>query len=418
MGNTLNYKKTRFSCFFAYLAMSSVFSFPPMLFVTFHNMYGISYTLVGSLILVNFFTQLLIDLVFTFFSKHFNIKLTIRVMPLITTCGLLIYSLVPMLLPQYAVYGLLGGTIIFSVSAGLSEVLLSPVVASLPSETPEKDMALLHSLYGWGVLMVVAISSLFFKIFTTEKWNYLALFWAFLPLVSSFLFCSSPIPDMQSDEVNEKREKNSGRTFGIVVCAVCIFLGSSTENIMTGWISSYMENALGISKTVGDILGMALFALLLAFTRSIYAKYGKNIYKFLLISFGGSIICYLVVGLSPKIIISFIACVVTGIFTSMLWPGTLIFLEEKVPSPGVAAYALMAAAGDMGAAFAPQLVGVIIDKVSISNFAAEYITTHNVSGEVVGFRAGMLFTAVLPILGLVWLLAFGKNKKSKGEKLQ
>ena len=101
-----NFKRTKMSCYFTYLAMASVFSLPPILFVTFREMYGVSYTLLGTLVLVNFITQLTIDLLFTFFTKYFNLKLTIRVMPLLTSVGLFIYALVPLLAPDHAYVGL------------------------------------------------------------------------------------------------------------------------------------------------------------------------------------------------------------------------------------------------------------------------------------------------------------------------
>ena len=53
--------------------MASVFSLPPLLFITFKESYGISYTLLGTLVAINFCTQLCIDLAFSFFSKYFNI---------------------------------------------------------------------------------------------------------------------------------------------------------------------------------------------------------------------------------------------------------------------------------------------------------------------------------------------------------
>ena len=84
------FKRTKYACYYTYLAMSSVFSLPPLLFLTFREMYGISYTLLGTLVLVNFCTQLTIDLIFTFFTKYFNIHKTIKIMPLLTSLGLFI----------------------------------------------------------------------------------------------------------------------------------------------------------------------------------------------------------------------------------------------------------------------------------------------------------------------------------------
>jgi len=57
-----NFKRTKLACYTAYFTMSTIFSLPPLLFVTFRQMYGISYTLLGSLVLINFFTQLGVDL--------------------------------------------------------------------------------------------------------------------------------------------------------------------------------------------------------------------------------------------------------------------------------------------------------------------------------------------------------------------
>ncbi len=406
-----NLQRTKHTCYFAYVAMASVFSLPPMLFITFHEMYGISYTILGTLLLVNFCTQLIIDLIFTFFSKHFNIKATVRAMPLITSAGLAVYALVPLFFPEKAVYGLIGGTVIFSVSAGLCEVLISPLVAAVPSEHPDKDMSLLHSLYGWGVVIVVLISSAFFKIFGTGSWMYLTLFWAVLPLIASFMFFISPIPDMELGSANGSK---GGRSKGIALCAVCIFLGSGAENIMTGWISSFMEKSLLIPKAVGDILGMAVFALLLAFTRSLYAKFGRNIIKTLLVSMCGAAVCYIAAGCSKSVAVGFAACILTGVFTSMLWPGTLIMMEENVPSPGVAAYALMAACGDLGASIAPQMLGVAVDKFSVSQFVINLSEKSAASPEQLGLKLGMLCAAGIPIIGIFWVLHIKKSFNKNG----
>lgn len=399
-----NYKRTKFACYISYFTMSSVFCLPPLLFVTLRELYGISYTLLGTLVLTNFCTQLAIDLIFTVFSKHFNVKKVARIMPLITSSGLIIYALVPTFFPDYAYTGLLLGTVIFSVAAGLSEVLLSPIIAAIPSETPQKDMSMLHSLYAFGVFTVVAISTLFFKLFGDENWMYLTLFFALLPIIASVLFMTSHFPDMSGETDSAAAGGAKKKAVGLAMCAACIFFGSCAENAMSNWISSYMEKALHIDKAVGDILGVAMFAILLGIARISYAKFGKNICKTLLVGMIGAVACYLVAGLSTSVIFSFLACVLTGLFTAMLWPGSLIMMEENIPNSGVAAYALMAAGGDFGASVAPQLMGIVIDRVSASQFAADFGMTLNLSAEQVGLKAGMLVISLFPILGTVLLL--------------
>lgn len=408
----MNFKRTKYTCYFTYLAMSSVFSLPPILFVTFREMYGISYTLLGTLVLVNFCTQLTVDLIFSFFARFFNVHKTIKIMPLLTSAGLLLYATIPMLFPQHAYVGLLCGTVIFSVAAGLCEVLLSPLVAALPSEHPERDMSTLHSLYAYGVVSVVIISTLFLQLFGRENWMYLTLFWAAIPIVSCVLFCTSPLPQMNISQNTAAGTMKKHRS-GLMLCVLCIFLGSAAENAMTNWISGYIENALGLPKALGDILGLTVFAILLGLGRTFYAKYGKNIGKVLLYGMAGAALCYLIAGISAVPVISMVACVLTGLCTSMLWPGTLILMEEKYPNPGVMAYALMAAGGDFGGSVAPQMLGAVVDAVSASDWAVQLGGALSLSAEQIGMKVGMLTASVFPILGtilLIYMLRYFKKQ--------
>lgn len=403
---TPNYKRTKLACYSAYFTMSSIFSLPPLLFVTMRETYGISYTLLGTLVLINFFTQLMIDLVFTGFSKYFNAKVIVRIMPILTSLGLTLYAVIPTFFPDIAYVGLVIGTVIFSVSAGLSEVLLSPTIAALPSDNPVKDMSFLHSLYAFGFLTVVVITTVFFKLFGTESWAILTLFFAALPLIASFMFFTSPMPDMNGTHSDSQRSSNNSRQRIIAhaLCLACIFFGSCAENAMANWISGYVETALHIDKALGDILGMAMFAILLGIARVTYGKYGKNIIRILLLGMTGAAVCYLTVAFSPSPVLSLIACAVTGFCTSMLWPGTLIMMEEKIPGAGVAAFAMMAAGGDTGAAIAPQLLGAVVDTVSVSEFGLSLAEKLSLTPEQVGMKAGMLVCSLFPIIGIFIVL--------------
>lgn len=406
---TQNFKRTKFACFYANVALSSAFCLPPVLFVTFKELYGISYTLLGTLVLVNFCTQLIIDLIFSFFPNKFNIKKTITIMPLITALGLTIYALSPFIFGDNIYFGLLLGTVIFSVAAGLNEVLTSPVIAAVPSDNPDRDMSILHSLYGYGVVGVVIVSSLFLTVFGRENWMYLTLFLAFLPVVASVLFSLSPIP--QPSLTNYTGKTSSGK-MGLALCVLLIFFGSAAENSMTNWISGYFEKGLNISKTLGDILGLALFATLLALGRTFYAKKGKNIYKTLLIGMCGAVICYVLAALSQNVVISLIACVLTGLSTSMLWPGSLILMEEKFSYTSVAAFALMAAGGDLGGSIGPQMLGAVADKVSFGSLGGYLSNLLSISPEQAGLKVAMLLAALFPICGIVILLIIKKKIKN------
>ena len=343
-------------------------------------------------------------MLFSLFAKKFNAKMLVRLTPLITSLGLVVYALVPTLLPQFAYAGLLAGTVIFSIASGLSEVMLSPTIAALPSDNPQRDMSMLHSLYAFGILFVIVISTAFFALFGAHNWMYLTLFFAALPVIAAVMFMLSPMPDLQKGAEQERSKRTGKRTLGLALCVACIFFGSCAENTMSNWISGYMENALHIDKAIGDLVGMAAFAVLLGLTRITYAKFGKNIFRMLTVGMIGAAVCYLVVAFSSHPIPALAACVLTGIFTSMLWPGALIMMEENVTGVGVAAYALMASGGDLGASVAPQLMGIVTDAVSASDLGLRLAEQLSLSPEQVGLKAGMLVCSLFPITGIAVLL--------------
>ena len=209
---------------------------------------------------------------------------------------------------------------------------------------------------------------------------------------------------MNSSETAKSGEKSKRRTIGLALCVACIFFGSCAENTMSNWASGFMENALGIDKAIGDILGTAMFAVLLASTRMLYARFGKNISKMLMVGMIGAVACYLIAGFSSNMIIALIACALTGMFSSMLWPGSLILMEENLPGIGVAAYALMASGGDLGASVAPQLMGIVVDKVTASSFASELAATTGLTAEQIGMKTGMVVTTIFPLIGIAVLI--------------
>jgi len=307
------------------------------------------------------------------------------------------------------------GTIIFSVAAGLDEVLITPIVAALPTERPKQDISLLHSLYAYGFVSVVIVSTIFLKIAGSEYWMYLTFALALLPVISALLLKKAKLPFME-EEAEGKVERSKKRSFLIFFCFICIFLGAAAENTMSNWISAYAERALVLPKLLGDLLGMSLFAVCLGVTRTLYAKKGNDITRFLTFSMLGACCCYLAAALTLNPFASLFFCVALGAFAAMLWPGTLIMLEENLPQVGVAAYALMAAGGDAGASLAPQGFGIIVDIVSESRFALALAEEFVLTPEQIGFKAGLLLSSLFPLLGFFLLLALKRFlKRSKRE---
>ncbi len=414
------YTRTKYACYMTNITMAIVGNFPPVLFLTFRNMFGISYTLLGLLVLINFCTQLVIDLIFSFFSHKFNIAKTVKVTPFIGTVGLIIFALLPFAMRGYEYIALVIGTIIFSASSGLAEVLISPTIAAIPSESPERDMSALHSVYAWGAAAVIVITTLFILFIGGQFWYILTLVFALVPLTSFILFMGAKVPVMETPK------KMSGvftllKDKSLWLCVFAIFLGGASECTMAQWSSSYIEQALSIPKVWGDICGVAMFGVMLGLGRTLYAKFGKNISKVLFACTTGATVCYLVCVIVPIPIIGLIACALTGFCTSMLWPGSLIVAEHKVPTGGVFIFAMMAAGGDLGASIGPQLVGVVTDSIIASPFGHSLATTLSISVEALGMKAGLLIGSLFPIIGIIIfgiILHSYKKEQQNGQCLE
>ena len=406
-----NYKRLKAACYTVNISMSAISNVPPLLFLTFRELYGISYSLLGLLVLVNFSTQLTIDLIFSFFSHKFNIPKTVKFTPIITLCGMLIFALAPFLPDGLVFLGLAIGTVIFSVSGGLVEVLISPVIAAIPSDNPDREMSKLHSLYAWGVVGTVLFSTAYIFLFGGKSWQILMVLLALIPLCSAILFFGAKIPEVKKPEQASgaiKAMKNPTLWF----CFFCIFLGGASECTMAQWCSGYLEKAVGIDKIFGDIFGVAIFGLTLGLGRTLYAKIGKNIEKVLFFGAIGATACYLIATLSPIPIIGLVACALTGFCVSMLWPGCLIVMENKLPGSGVVSYAMMAAGGDLGASVGPQLVGVITDGVIAYGGADSLASSLGMSVEALGMKAGMLIGSLFPLAAIILYTRLIKRKKT------
>ena len=270
-----NFKKIKTACYFGNLSMAVIANFSPLLFITFRDMFGLSYSQLGLLVLINFLTQLSVDLLFSFFSHKFNIPITIKSIPIISLFGFVIFAVTPWIFEGNELFGFLIGTMIFSSAGGLSVVLISPLIAAIPSKNPDREMSLLHSIYAWSVVLLVLVSTLFFAFFGEENWQWLVLLYCLSPITTFILFLSAKLPPLKTPE------KTSGallimKNKMLWLCVLAIFLGGFMECTMAQWCSGYIEISLGIPKTLGDIFGVALFSLTLGIGRTLYAKKGKD----------------------------------------------------------------------------------------------------------------------------------------------
>lgn len=406
MTEARKYTRLKAACYFNSISMSVIANLSPLLFLGFHDLYGISYSLLGLLVLINFSTQLAVDLLLSFFSHKLNVSIMLKMTPMLAVAGLCVFAAAPFMFPTAPFAGLLIGTLIFSAAGGLSEALISPVIAAIPSKDPDREMSKLHSVYAWGVVAIVPLCSLFLLAFGKESWMWLSLGAALIPLTAVLLSLGTVLPPMKGEAEGGSEARKHFKNPTLWLCTVAIFLGGAVECTMAQWASGYLEGALGIDKIYGDVFGVALFGLMLAIGRTLYSKFGKQPERILFFGAIGSLSCYLAAALSPHPIIGLIACAMTGLCSSMLWPGTLIVSAQRIPTGGVLLYALMAAGGDLGASVGPQLVGAVADAAAGMTGLLDKLS---MTPDELGLRLGMLVASLFPLAAI---FAFRALKKS------
>ena len=382
------YQKTMYACFAGYIVQAIVNNFVPLLFLTFESSYNIPLSQITMLITFNFGIQLIVDLLSTKFVDRIGYRVSIVMAHVFAAGGLIGLVVLPDLLPN-AFAGLLIAVVIYAIGGGLIEVLISPIMESCPTENKEKAMSLLHSFYCWGHVGVVLLSTLFFKLCGIENWKILALIWAVIPIVNGIVFCRAPIASLIEDGETGMSLRDLCRNQMFWILMLMMVCAGASEQAVSQWASTFAEQGLGVTKTIGDLAGPMAFAILMGSARAFYGKFGEKIDldKFMM---GSSLLCviaYLCISLSPSPLISLVGCAVCGLSVGIMWPGTFSKASATLKNGGTAMFALLALAGDVGCSGGPTLVGFVTGQMS--------------NNLKLGILAGIVFPILLIVAEIV-----------------
>lgn len=382
------YQKTMYACFAGYIVQAIVNNFVPLLFLTFESSYNIPLSQITMLITFNFGIQLIVDLLSTKFVDRIGYRVSIVMAHVFAAGGLIGLVVLPDLLPN-AFAGLLIAVVIYAIGGGLIEVLISPIMESCPTENKEKAMSLLHSFYCWGHVGVVLLSTLFFKLFGIGNWKILALIWAVIPIVNGIVFCKAPIASLIEDGETGMSLRDLCRNQMFWILMLMMVCAGASEQAVSQWASTFAEQGLGVTKTIGDLAGPMAFAILMGSARAFYGKFGEKIDldKFMM---GSSLLCviaYLCISLSPSPLISLVGCAVCGLSVGIMWPGTFSKASATLKNGGTAMFALLALAGDVGCSGGPTLVGFVTGQMS--------------NNLKLGILAGIVFPILLIVAEIV-----------------
>lgn len=417
----MSYTSTRIASYIGYVVQAVVNNLAPLLFATFNRDFSISTENLASLIALNFCIQIAVDLASALFVDRIGYRASVLLAHLFVCGGFVLLSVLPYCIDPY--FGILIATATTAIGGGLLEVVISPIIEALPSKKKASQMAILHSFYCWGQMAVVLLSLLFFITVGIENWRILALMWAALPFLNLLLFtrvplCKLPeeVPCAKEDRTVHQRAKFLTPFF--FACIVLMLCAGATELTVSQWSSMFAEKGLRVSKAVGDLLGLCAFAAMMGVGRIFYGLFGERIKieSALALSSVLGVFSYLLTALAPAPILSLIGCIIAGLASSLLWPGTYSLGATRMPTGGTVMFALFAMAGDIGASAGPALAGLVSGFVEKGGRLFNFFD--HLSEAEAGFRSGFLICTLFPlILSLtafaLFLRPFQKKKRQK-----
>lgn len=390
-----NYKKTQLACYLGFVTQAICANFVPLLYLTFHNTYDVSFGMLAMISTCFFVTQLIVDFVCAGIVDKLGYRVCIVAAEVTSGLGLAGLAFIPDMLPS-AYVGIIVCVIIYAIGSGLTEVLASPIIEACPFENKETMMSLLHSFYCWGSVAVILGSTVFFAVFGIDNWRILAIIWALIPLYNIYNFVTCPIePLVEEGKSMTMRELFKTKAFLLfIVLMVC---AGSSELAMAQWASAFAEAALHVSKTVGDLAGPCGFAICMGISRSLYGKFGEKVdlTVFMMASGVMCLACYLLAGLAGIPILGLIGCALCGFSVGIMWPGSISISSKILPTGGTAMFAFLALAGDLGGALGPYIVG------NVSQAADNNL------------QAGVLAGIGFPIVLVISVLLIRKKYKEK-----
>lgn len=353
------YRGTKIACYTGYIVQAIVANLAPLLFITFNRTFDISLTKITFLSGFNFAVQLFIDLVAARYAEKLGYRKSVIISQIFAAAGMIGYGTLPYLLGN-PFAGLLIATFLCAVGGGLIEVLVSPIIESCPSDSKSGSMSLLHSFYCWGQAGVVLLSTLFFTVCGIDNWRILTAIWAVVPIVNAFTFTKVPVPQpVEEGTAMSAKQLFSSRGFGILI--LLMICSGAAEQAISQWASAFAEAGLNVNKTIGDIMGPCLFAVLMGVSRAFYSVFSRKtgLVRFMTVSGVLSLVGYLMASLSPFPVLSLAGCALCGFSVGIFWPGTLSIAAKLCPNGGTFMYGILALAGDIGCVCGTGFVGFI-----------------------------------------------------------
>ena len=402
-----DYRRTERACYLGYINQAITVNLLALFFLIFRTDYGISYTGLGTIIFIIFFVQIAVDAILVKLAARIGYKACAITAHTLSAAGLILLGVLPKIMDPYA--GIIISIVTYSVGGGITEVVVSPIIDSLPSDAKASKMSFLHSFYSIGQFAVILISTLVLKLIGSANWNLIPIMWSALPLFDVYLFARAPVPPVSPEAKTAPLLKyfSSPLIYFALILMIC---SGASEMAMCQWASLFAEQGLGVTKVVGDLLGPCLFAVFMGAGRILYGVLGKKIRIETALLFCGfiTVLCYLITVFSGAPFVALLGCSVCGFGVSVMWPGTLSLTSAHfgvLSGPGL--FAILALAGDVGCSLGPWVTGKVSDL---------YLAVNSGAMPLSALRAGLLTAAVFPLVLTAIIGAYFFRKKRSPSK--
>jgi len=363
---TKSYKTTKIACFIGFVVQAIINNFLPLLFIIFNTRYNLNYEQLGRLLFVNFFVQLIVDALTPALVKKIGYRGSAIACHGLAAAGLFMLGVLPLVFPNQIYACLVASIIVYASGSGIIEVCISPMVELLPGDKKGADMAFTHSFYCWGQAFTVLVSTLLIFLIGQQHWQFIPMLWAIIPLLNMINFMRVPVIEQPDDPIS-KTANTLFKNRDFWIFAVIMICAGASEITMAEWASLFAQKALGVSKTVGDLLGPCAFAVCMGSGRVIFGLLdGKfNPQKALILNNILCVLCYVGVAVCNIPALSLIACALCGFSVSLSWPGTYSMAARHFPTGGTLMFSILALCGDLGCSIGPWLMGIVANSTTL-----------------------------------------------------
>ena len=329
--------------------------------------YGIAYSQ-GSQLIFNQFAGFLVGVLATpYMLGRLGRKQTILLALILLTIAETVYGF----LPPWGVMLTIGSVAGFGF--GTIEAAIGALIIEFVTERKATAMSRLEVFFGIGALLMPAAAGLFIRY---GEWRFAFPLVAVFSFMTLLLWWRVPLGAykelMQAKKFADKgstpAQKYTRRTLPILVLMISFFvIYVGAEMSFVHFVPSILIEHVGADASLATTSITAFWATMVVgrlFAGALGERLGYG--RYLLIAGIGALGCFIAFSLSAQLAVSFTLILLLGLFMSGMFAIALIFTNARIPGLTERTTSLLVAAGGVGGALMPRIIGWTMDTYSLA----------------------------------------------------